>query len=163
MNRLIWYSYGKILFILVVIKNFNFKEIMDNKKKQVIFFYDGECGFCNATVQFLLINSDFNELVFAPLQSEIAKNLFKQENLGNPDFSAAYFWDRKIYVASDAILHAVGYTKAPYNWLKWLIFVPKVIRNSIYYMIAKNRKKIPFFRPSCRILTPFEKQRFIAY
>ena len=44
-----------------------------------VFFFDSECGLCDATVFFLIKNSKQNSISFCSLQSEIASKFFKQK------------------------------------------------------------------------------------
>ena len=46
-----------------------------------ILLYDGECGFCNFWVQWVLKNDQKKEIQFSPLQGDFAKDYFKKNNL----------------------------------------------------------------------------------
>jgi len=65
------------------------------KEERAIFLYDGECGFCNATVLFLLDNTESHRLTFCALQSVCARALCTEHGVDQMDFSTAYFFDGK--------------------------------------------------------------------
>ena len=44
-------------------------------------FYDGECGFCNHTVQWLLARDQREVLYFAPLEGEAASEILSKFSL----------------------------------------------------------------------------------
>lgn len=46
---------------------------MINNIPDKILFYDGDCVFCNASVQFALKHRKKNSIYFSALQSELAK------------------------------------------------------------------------------------------
>lgn len=131
-------------------------------EQRIIFFYDGECGFCNKTVMFLHRKSVYKKLFFCSLQSEFAGQFFKKVNLSKPDYTAAYLWNGKMHKASSAVLSAIRYTKRPYRWLQILLLIPKPLRNLIYYIIAYARKKILSADLKCNVLTELERKQFIS-
>ena len=57
-----------------------------------IVFYDGECGFCNRTVQFILKHERNQQILFSSLQSDFSKDFFKENNFPTPDLSTFYFF-----------------------------------------------------------------------
>ncbi|MCC0177963.1 DUF393 domain-containing protein [Waterburya agarophytonicola K14] len=132
------------------------------RRKQAIFFYDGECGFCNATVMFLLDRTSFNTLLFCKLQSEFARNFFIQHNYPQPDLTTAYLYHRdRLFQKSSAILKAVSLANKPVKYLQIFLAVPKFIRDSIYNLVSRLRQQIKIGKKNCRLLTPQERQRFI--
>ena len=129
---------------------------------KTIFFYDGECGFCNATVMFLLDRTSPNKLLFCKLQSAFAEDFFYQHNYPQPDLTTAYLFDRgRLYQKSSAILQAVGLTNSPVKHLKVFSLIPKSIRDGAYTIVASLRQYIKLGKKGCRLLTPSERQRFI--
>jgi len=54
---------------------------MDDLKQDIpVIFYDGECGFCNSTVQFIL-NKKKRPFNFAALQSTFANRTLEKVNI----------------------------------------------------------------------------------
>ena len=129
---------------------------------KTIFFYDGECGFCNITVMFLLDRTSPDRLFFCKLQSSYARDFFDKHNYSQPDLTTAYlFHHSRLWQKSSAILQAITLTNSPAKYLKIFLAVPKPIRDGIYTAVASLRQYIKIGKNNCRMLTPKERQRFI--
>lgn len=124
-----------------------------------IVFYDGECGFCNTSVQFILRYRK-KELYFISLQSDTAKKWLQEFNV-LPQLNTIYFLsDGMLYSHSSAILRIGRFLKHPYHSMavigKWL---PKRFRDRLYVKIARNRHKI--LNRRCYLPTENERKYFI--
>ena len=124
-----------------------------------IVFYDGDCGFCNRTIQLILNNEKGSILYFCALQSESALSLFKQHQLPAPDMSTFYFFDGRFYSKSTAAIKLSAYLKFPYSlmWFGW--FVPRFLRDWMYDVVAKRRQQLA--SGFCVIPSPKQGKRFI--
>lgn len=126
-----------------------------------IVFYDGECGFCQSTVQIILSNDKSSLIHFASIQSSFTTSFFQSINEPIPDLSTFYFYyNGQLYSKSNAALNVARLLKFPFPLLFIFKIVPKFIRDFIYDLIAKNRLKLA--SNSCRIPTVEEKNRFIS-
>jgi predicted DCC family thiol-disulfide oxidoreductase YuxK len=124
-----------------------------------VLFYDGECGFCNRSVQFILDHEQGQILKFSSLQSDIANKVLATNNLTNLGDTMVFYSRGKAYTKSTGALMLV-------NYLKWylkplLIFwmIPAFLRNIVYDLIAKRRKN--YFR-SCKIISNKDLNRFLS-
>jgi predicted DCC family thiol-disulfide oxidoreductase YuxK len=124
-----------------------------------IVFYDGDCGFCNRTVQFILNNEKGTVLHFCALQSEKALLLFEQHGQPPPDMSTFYFFDVRFYSKSTAAIRLSMYLRFPYflGYLAWII--PRFVRDAAYDVIAKRRQRLA--GGFCAVPTPEQGKRFI--
>ncbi len=108
--------------------------------EKTILFFDGDCALCNRAIQFILKNERNQELHFASLQTS---ELFLNEHFpAHKNFdSMILFQNGKFYVESDAALKIIPFLKPRFSPLviSWLF--PPFLRNSIYRLIAKNRKQ----------------------
>ena len=132
------------------------------KEGPAIFLYDGECGFCNATVLFLLDHTEAYRLAFCPLQSDYARALCPAHGIDQVDLSAAYLFDgTRIHVGSSAVLCAISLSNTPVRLLAAGVVVPKPIRDCCYSVISRVRKRIPGFgRNACRVLAADQRAGF---
>lgn len=111
--------------------------------KHPIFVYDGECGICNKSVQFLLNHEKSDELFFVSFQSAIGKELADKIGFDAEALSTAIFIaGNKMSTKSNAILESSAYLKSPFNLIVLLKIIPKFIRDFIYDWIARNRNKL---------------------
>ena len=126
-----------------------------------IFFYDGDCGFCDSTVQFLLRHSAPERLSFCPLQSEYARDFFNHQALPQPDLTTAYYWkDGRLYSKSSAVLFALTCCRKPVSFLGLLFIIPEIPRDAVYEFVARNRRRTSS-KSGCRILSAQDRQRFL--
>lgn len=111
--------------------------------RNYIIFYDGDCGLCNRSVQLILHHERNSTLKFASLQSAFARNVFMEFNLKNNfNESILFYQDGKLFSKSKAVLRIIPYLKWYFYpfMICWLI--PNFVRDFLYDLIARNRKKI---------------------
>ncbi|MFN4083178.1 MAG: thiol-disulfide oxidoreductase DCC family protein [Bacteroidia bacterium] len=106
---------------------------------KAILFYDGKCALCNFSVKLALKNLKSQEIYFAPLQGLTAKQTKK---LPKDTKSVVLFVDNVFYTKSTAVFKILAQTKIPLKWLYVFSFLPKVLTDCIYDVIAKYRYKI---------------------
>lgn len=129
-----------------------------NKKFDNIVFYDGDCGFCNASVGFILKKRKVN-FFYSPLQSDWAKEVLAENGL-SVDLSTIYFKKgNKVYDRSSAALQICKGLKGGYPLLLAFWIVPKFLRDLVYNAVAKRRHRIK--QGHCVIPTEKEKQFFV--
>lgn len=131
------------------------------QKDKIYIFYDGDCGFCNFWVQWILKNDTKDQFLFAALQSDFGQNFLKERGLKTNDFDTIYIWKPEAYyhTKSDAIMKIANTIGGIYYLSNVFKLFPKSIRNVGYDLIAKNRKKI--MNESCTLPTPEERKKFI--
>jgi len=131
-----------------------------NKFNNVV-LYDGECGFCSFWVQWLLKWDKNNSLKFAALQSQYAQSFLKENNLNNVDFDTIYYIkdNKGFYQQSTAIIEIVSSLRPIFKLFVILKLIPRSIRDFIYNMISKNRKKL--MNVNCLLPTKEQRKQFI--
>lgn len=133
------------------------EEISNTSEKRII-FYDGDCGFCNSSVQFIL---DYRKktFYFAPLQSDFAKKKIEQEEGLKIEMNTLYFLDHgKLYEKSTAVLRISRGLKGGYPLLYYIgIIFPKFFRDWMYDFVAKRRHKI---QPDLCAMPSEEERKF---
>lgn len=132
-----------------------------NSKKIILF--DGVCNLCNASVQKVIENDHNNVFQFASLQSEFGQEFLKKQKLNASDYDSMILIDgNQFYTHSDAALRIGKELKGIYKVSGALLWIPKLIRDGIYKVIAKNRYKWFGKKESCWLPTPELKQKFIS-
>ncbi|MFT5820251.1 MAG: putative DCC family thiol-disulfide oxidoreductase YuxK [Crocinitomix sp.] len=104
-------------------------------------FYDGECGFCNSSVQFILAKKK-RIFYFTALQSITAKTILENQNTVINMDTIYYLKGGKLYDRSSAALQLVKGLKGAYPLLFVFYIVPKFMRDPLYNFIAARRHKI---------------------
>ena len=133
---------------------------MIDKNKYYV-FYDGECGFCNFWVQWILNNDKKDQFLFAALQSDFGQKFLKDRGLKSDDFDTIYLWkpDAFYLTKSDAILKIANTIGGIYNLATILKIFPKFTRDIGYNLISKNRKKL--MEQECLLPTPEQRKKFV--
>ena len=129
-------------------------------QKQIILF-DGVCNFCNFWVNFVIKRDKKDLFRFASLQSEKSIELTSKFNFNalKQDTFILIKGD-KFYTKSTAALMVCKELSSPIKILFPLIIVPKIFRDFVYDLIARNRYKLFGRRESCRIPTDQDKLKF---
>jgi predicted DCC family thiol-disulfide oxidoreductase YuxK len=127
-------------------------------------FYDGYCGLCHRTVQFVLKHDSAQKVFrFAPLQGPtFEQRVPLSQRSGLPDSIVVLTSDRRLLVRSNAILHILRRLGG-----SWKIFAdamrifPLPIRDAAYDFIARIRYFV-FGRRNevCPIVPPDLQARF---
>lgn len=115
-----------------------------------VIFYDGECGLCRTSIDFVMRHDVADRFRFASLSSEYAKGFFESKGIGFPKVdSVIVFVDGKVKTHSNAILEICGILGFPYDIVGIAFLVPRSIRDSAYSFVAKNRKRFSANRNHC--------------
>ena len=128
--------------------------------KPVIFF-DDVCVMCNSFVNLLLRVDRRQRFFFAPLRGETAGKLLPPLPEDASKWSMVYVDEAGIHDESDASLEVYRRLGGLWSLLSLARFVPRVIRNSVYRVIARNRYRWFGKRDTCRILSAEERERFL--
>jgi predicted DCC family thiol-disulfide oxidoreductase YuxK len=130
-----------------------------------VLLYDGTCGFCANSIQFMLRHDRQRTLYFATLDSAfgqalLARNpelravdsvlLVEPMNAGRPE---------RVFAYSDAALRATSYLGGPWRLLRLARLVPRPIRDAVYRLIARHRHSLS--STQCLIPPEDERARFL--
>ncbi|KAB7705546.1 DUF393 domain-containing protein [Bacillus aerolatus] len=126
-----------------------------------IILFDGECNFCDSSVQFIIKRDPKGKFYFASLQSDTGKSLLKKHRVPADVDSIIVIEGDKVYSRSAAALRISRHLKGAWKLLYVLILVPSPIRNAAYDFIAKNRYNWFGKRDSCMLPSPSVRKRFI--
>jgi predicted DCC family thiol-disulfide oxidoreductase YuxK len=132
-----------------------------NERGEHIVFYDGDCGLCQRTVQFVLKHEKQNSgILFSSLHSDFTKAFFSDRGLPLPNFSTFYFYSNgMLSEKSTAALRLATFLKFPYSFLRIGFLCPKFLRDSVYSSIAKRRNK--WFQSTCILPNDMLNKRFL--
>lgn len=131
-------------------------------KLQPILLFDGQCAFCNKSVQFFLRNENKKKSMhFAPLDSEAGKALQAYFKINKKVDSIILIRQHDAYIKSCAALRLTLYMRGIWPLLVSLVVIPPFLRNLVYDFIAKNRQKIAGRLESCELLKTEDRERFL--
>jgi predicted DCC family thiol-disulfide oxidoreductase YuxK len=133
-----------------------------------VLFFDGVCGLCNRSVDFVLSRDRRGAIRFAPLQGETAKSVLSSEfrvpSSKTQTFDTIVWLDSSSceFVRSAAavrVLWQIGGIWWLIGWLLWLI--PRPLRDIGYRIVAANRYRWFGKKETCRLPSPAERSRFL--
>ncbi len=131
-------------------------------RNKYIVLFDGECNFCNSSVNFIIRHDKKDQFRFATLQSERGKFLLKNLNITNTLDSIILIENESAYIRSTAVLRILNSLSGLYSLFYVFLLTPQFIRDYIYNIVAKSRKKWPGAPRSCIVPTEHIKEKFIA-
>ena len=126
-----------------------------------IVFFDGMCGLCNHTVDFLLRRDTGEILKFSPLQGTTATQMLPQDVRNRLD-TLVYCRNGQRYYRSTAVLRVLrdlGGFWGVLGMMLWIIPVP--LRDVGYRCVSVWRYRIFGKREACRVPTAEERVRFL--
>ena len=154
-----------------------------------IVFYDGVCGFCDASIRWLRARDRDARLCFAPLQgatAAIVRRAFagfptdidtivyfrpklrpdssfrpKRPGFFRPRLRPGEPADREILLRSAAIFALIAEMGGPWRLVGWLRWLPRPLTDFAYRTFAKNRYRWFGVIDACDIPTPEERLRLL--
>ncbi len=126
-----------------------------------IVLFDGVCNLCNTSVRFLLAYNRKENLHFASLQSNFAKELLAKYNLPKTDLDTVVFIeDQKISTQSTAAFEISKHLIYPWRAIEHFKHLPKSITDWFYKIISKNRYNWFGRKNECMVPKAEWKHRF---
>lgn len=130
-------------------------------KPDNIVLYDGDCGFCNFWVQWILNNDSEDRFRFASLQSDFGQNFLKNHGLKTENFDTLYFISGgKYYQKMYAVIRIGQVLGRQYRLLTALRVFPRFILDALYDIVANNRTKLA--GQSCLMPTAAQREKFLS-
>ena len=128
-----------------------------------VLFFDGVCGFCNRSVDYVIRRDTSRVFRFAPLQSATAERTLSAHGIDASRLeSVVVTRDDIVLTRTDAVLA----TLLTIGWPSWLVYaiaaIPIWLRDPGYAVIGHFRYRIFGKRDACRIPTPEERAVFLS-
>ena len=132
-----------------------------------VLLYDGQCGFCNKTIQRILRYDKRKAMFFAALQSDYGKSvLTRHPELAGVDslvyvepLDFAYL--ERVFVRSDAALRIARYLGGPWKLFLLGYIIPRSVRDYLYDQFAKRRYRWFGKYDTCPLPAPEVRARFL--
>lgn len=108
-----------------------------------IVLFDGECRMCSGWARFVTARDPHGEFDLVPQQSDEGRETLARHGLPVDEMSTMVFVDDgSAYTKSTGVLRVL--TRLPWPWPAFgvLRVVPRFIRDTVYDVIARNRRRI---------------------
>ena len=129
---------------------------------KILVLFDGVCNLCSGAVQFIIKRDPASKFIFASLQSDFGIAQLKKYGLHPGSLhSIIVIEQEELYQRSDAALRIVHHLNGIWPMLGIFKFLPRLIRDALYNLVALNRYKIFGRTDSCMIPAEGIRARFI--
>lgn len=117
--------------------NYTLDELILLSEKHPIIVFDGVCNLCDGFVQWLINQDTSEKFRYATLQSINGAALYKKS--GTKEDTVLLVDQGISYTLSDVALRSMTILGGKWKIISWLRIVPRIIRDTVYKWIARNR------------------------
>jgi len=134
----------------------------------ILVLYDGVCALCNGTVSFLVKRDDGDRFRFAPLQSNLGREIVRRYGGDPDDLDTVYVVldfgesSERILKRSRAVLTAVAALGGPWKLASVLRVVPGFVTDLGYRLVARVRYRLFGKYDACPLPEPAHRHKFLA-
>src|SRR5687768_1146386 len=126
-----------------------------------VILFDGTCAFCERSVRFIATR-DNGYFKFGASQNAEGQALLARFGTSREAArSLILIEDGRIYLRSDAVLRVASRMRAPWNYARVFLIVPRPLRDLVYRMVAAVRHRIAGESNACEVPPPEIRSRLI--
>lgn len=124
--------------------------------------FDAECVLCSANAQFVLKHDRHGRFLLASMQGEAGAALYRRVGIdpADPETMILFEGDR-VLRDSDAVLAIYAGLGWPWRAMAAFRLVPRILRDSVYRLVARNRYRLFGRRKTCFVPRPDQAERFL--
>jgi predicted DCC family thiol-disulfide oxidoreductase YuxK len=139
----------------------NWRPVPADELPERLILFDGVCVLCAAWVQFVIARDPAGLYRFVPIQSEAGRALAQRFGIDaeTPQTNAVIRGGRAWFKGDSAL--QVWRDLPGWRWTRVLRVVPRMVRNVIYDLVARNRYRLFGRRDTCLVPTPVIRSRFV--
>lgn len=127
----------------------------------MLILYDGVCGFCDWSVQFVLRHDEAGRFRFAPLQGPTAAAARAAHPELPADLDSIVLIDgERAWWRSEAVFRVLRELPG-WRFLAWLGLIPRPLTDAGYRLFAALRHRVFGRLEACRVPSPAERARFL--
>jgi predicted DCC family thiol-disulfide oxidoreductase YuxK len=128
-----------------------------------ILIYDGSCGLCNRSVQYILKQDRRDLFRFASNASPAGKALLEKMGLSTepPPESMVVILNNQYFMKSTAALKIADQLGGRHHLIRCGWFLPHSIRDGLYDVIARNRYRWFGKSETCLLPSMKDRQKFL--
>lgn len=131
-------------------------------KDQDVIVFDGECVLCAGFFQFMLRHDRLARFKFVTAQSSLGQQMYISLGLPTEDFETnLVIVDGQVFQRLDAFAAAMRALPGLWPVLGLCRFLPRIMKDPVYFAVARNRYRLFGQRPSCLIPDAAIHTRFL--
>ncbi len=128
-----------------------------------VILFDGVCNLCNGSVNFVIERDPGGIFRFAPLQSDVARDLLSRAGLAAEELDSIVLIEGdEAWIESTAALRIASRLSGLWPLLAVFRIVPRFLRDAVYQWVARNRYRWFGRKEACMVPTPELRERFLA-
>lgn len=118
-----------------------------------VLFFDGDCGFCSASIRRVLRLDKRGCVFFAPLQGELARKLGLAYHAAESGGTMVLLResDGALFTRTDALLELARLLGWPWRLARVAAVIPRRWRDGVYQAIADHRRTLSGKNPACQL------------
>ncbi len=125
--------------------------------------FDGYCGLCSRTAQFILRHDRAGTFRLLPAQTALGTAIYRHFGLDPVDYETLIVLkEGRAHFASEASLEVFRALGPPWSLMSLTRIVPRPIRDAVYFWIARNRMRVFGRTESCYRPAPEHESRFLG-
>ncbi len=127
-----------------------------------VVLFDGTCGFCEASVRFIATRDPHDYFRFGASQSPRAADVLAAHGLTREQTkSIVLIEDGQVYLRSTASLRIARRLRFPWNLAGVFLLVPRPLRDAVYAVVARVRKRLAGTSNACEIPPPEIRRKLL--
>jgi predicted DCC family thiol-disulfide oxidoreductase YuxK len=137
------------------------------KIRRHVVIFDGQCVFCDGTMQFFWLYDTRRRLTYAPRQGLTAPKILARHPEISPALNSIVLVENyetaqeRVWQKSEAVLRILGYLGGGWPLLTCFRLVPGIVRDSIYDWVARHRYRWFGEKIACSIPPPEQRASFL--
>ena len=138
------------------------KPLADTLAAQNLIVFDGECVLCSSFYRFVLRHDRAQAFNFATAQSEVGQALYRSLDLSTTDYETnLVVVNGRVYAHLDSFAAVMRRLPAPWPALSIVRFAPRLLKDPLYRLIARNRYRLFGRYDTCLMPDAGARDRFI--
>jgi len=128
-----------------------------------IIFFDGVCGFCSASLDWI-IKADKNlSFRYCTLQDDLGQERREKIGRGEDMDTVIGLYKSQIYTKTDVTVLICNHLGGGYKYLGSILkVIPRPLRDIGYDLLAKYRYKVMGKKEKCYLPSPSLRSRFVC-
>lgn len=132
-----------------------------------VVLYDGTCGFCHASVQWLLAHDPHGTFAYAPLQGDTAARLRARHPELPTDLDSVLLVEdvdrpnERVWWRSHAVFRICSFLGGIWALPGVLRFLPRGLTDALYMAVARVRHRLAPAPDACSLPSEHERARFL--
>jgi predicted DCC family thiol-disulfide oxidoreductase YuxK len=127
-----------------------------------VVLFDGTCAFCERSIRFIA-SRDNGYFKFGASQNPAGRALLARFGTDREAARSIILIENdQLYLRSEAVLRIVRHLSAPWKYASVFLWVPLVLRDPVYRIVAAIRHRIAGSSNACEVPPPEIRSRLIT-